>query len=158
MGKCRWTSSNCKRVIEMGKEENLYFVTVKEVYDKIKQLRKKEQKESNEKEQEIEKIENSEEIDEALLFASERSIDMVKGYCCVKEVPKELKNVCVEIGILLYDNEGYEQKEQNRVLKSIQEGNVSVTYQSEGSNWKEYRKTLLDMFQEELNQFRRMRW
>lgn len=142
----------------MDKKEKLCFVTVKEVYDKMKQLRKKEEKESNKNEQEIEETENEEEIDEILLFASERSIDMVKGYCCIKEVPKELKNVCVEIAMLLYDNEGYEQGEQNRVLKSIQEGNVSVTYQNEGNNWKEYRKTLLGMFQEELNQFRKMKW
>lgn len=139
-----------------NEKKELYFVTAEEVYSKIKQLRKNDE---TDKEEEIEQIaEEIEQIDKVLLFVSERSIEMVKGYCCIEEVPKELKNVCVEIAIMLLDNGSYAQKGESTAIKSIQEGNVSITYQSEVSNWKEYKKALLEPFQEELNQFRKMRW
>lgn len=146
-------------------KKELYFVTAEEVYNKIKQLRKNDKiEESEEIGQETEEVDETEkkeefdEKDEKLLFVSERSIEMVKAYCCIEEVPRELKNVCVEIAIMLLDNGSYAQKGENTAIKSIQEGNVSVTYQSETSNWKEYKKVLLEPFQEELNQFRKMRW
>ena len=134
-------------------EKEQYFVTVEEVYQKIKQLRKnKEEVKENETEQE------TEQIDEILLFVSERSIEMVKGYCNIEEVPKELKNVCVEIAILLYDNENYGEEEKSARLKSITEGNVSVSYQSETSSWREQKNVLLKPFLEELDKFRKMKW
>ena len=64
---------------------------------------------------------------------------MVKNYCYIEQIPTELKNVCVEIALLLYDNGGYQSK--NTTLKSIKEGNVALTYQSESSAWKENKKT-----------------
>lgn len=134
-------------------EKEQYFVTVEEVYQKIKQLRKnKEEVKENETEQE------TEQIDEILLFVSERSIEMVKGYCNIEEVPKELKNVCVEIAMLLYDNENYGEEEKSVRLKSITEGNVSVSYQSETSSWREQKNVLLKPFLEELDKFRKMKW
>lgn len=134
-------------------EKEQYFVTVEEVYQKIKQLRKnKEEVKENETEQE------TEQIDEILLFVSERSIEMVKGYCNIEEVPKELKNVCVEIAMLLYDNENYGEEEKSVRLKSITEGNVSVSYQSETSSWREEKNVLLKPFLEELDKFRKMKW
>lgn len=134
-------------------EKEQYFVTVEEVYQKIKQLRKnKEKVKENETEQE------TEQIDEILLFVSERSIEMVKGYCNIEEVPKELKNVCVEIAMLLYDNENYGEEEKSTRLKSITEGNVSVSYQNETSSWREQKNILLKPFLEELDKFRKMKW
>lgn len=134
-------------------EKEQYFVTVEEVYQKIKQLRKnKEEVKENETEQE------TEQIDEILLFVSERSIEMVKGYCNIEEVPKELKNVCVEIAMLLYDNENYGEEEKSTRLKSITEGNVSVSYQNETSSWREQKNILLKPFLEELDKFRKMKW
>lgn len=134
-------------------EKEQYFVTVEEVYQKIKQLRKnKEEVKENETEQE------TEQIDEILLFVSERSVEMVKGYCNIEEVPKELKNVCVEIAMLLYDNENYGEEEKSVRLKSITEGNVSVNYQSETSSWREQKNVLLKPFLEELDKFRKMKW
>ncbi len=141
------------------------FVTTEEIYQMIQELRKQAQKEQTENKitdnTEKEKTENtdiSEEqnIDVALLFACERSIEMVKNYCYIEQIPTELKNVCVEIALLLYDNGGYQSK--NTTLKSIKEGNVALTYQSESSAWKENKKTLLKEFSEELDRFRKLKW
>ena len=83
---------------------------------------------------------------------------MVKGYCNIEQIPIELKNVCVEIAMLLYDNENYGEEEKSARLKSITEGNVSVSYQNEASSWKEQKSVLMKMFSEELNKFRKMKW
>ena len=143
--------------MKQNDEKEQYFVTVEEVYQKIKELRKsKEEIKENEIEQQTEQ--EIEQIDDILLFASERSIEMVKGYCNIEKVPKELKNVCVEITMLLYDNENYREEEKNTRLKSITEGNVSVSYQSEKSSWREQKNVLLRTFSEELDKFRNMKW
>ncbi|NDO46208.1 hypothetical protein [Clostridium sp. MD294] len=143
--------------MKQNDEKEQYFVTVEEVYQKIKELRKsKEEIKENEIEQQTEQ--EIEQIDDILLFASERSIEMVKGYCNIEKVPKELKNVCVEITMLLYDNENYREEEKNARLKSITEGNVSVSYQSEKSSWREQKNVLLRTFSEELDKFRNMKW
>ena len=145
--------------MEQNNEKEKYFVTAEEIYQKIKQLRKqKEEVKEYETEQEtVYEAEQEEQTDEILLFASERSIEMVKGYCNIEQIPIELKNVCVEIAMLLYDNENYGEEEKSARLKSITEGNVSVSYQNEASSWKEQKSVLMKMFSEELNKFRKMK-
>ena len=73
------------------------FVTTEEIYQMIQELRKQAQKEQTENKitdnTEKEKTENtdiSEEqnIDVALLFACERSIEMVKNYCYIEQTVK----------------------------------------------------------------------
>ena len=68
--------------MEQNNEKEKYFVTAEEIYQKIKQLRKqKEEVKEYETEQEtVYEAEQEEQTDEILLFASERSIEMVKGY------------------------------------------------------------------------------
>ncbi len=131
-------------------EQAEYFVMVEEIYQIVKELRK--QTESPDIEENLSEKNFDLETEPILFFACERSLEMVKNYCYIEQVPKELKNVCVEIALLLYDNGGYQSK--NTTLKSIKEGNVSVTYQSEASAWKENKKTLL----EELDKFRKLKW
>ena len=43
-------------------------------------------------------------------------------------------------------------------MKTIQEGNVSITYQNQGNAWKDNKKELLKGFSEELDKFRCMKW
>ncbi len=131
-------------------EQAEYFVMVEEIYQIVKELRK--QTESPDIEENLSEKNFDLETEPILFFVCERSLEMVKNYCYIEQVPKELKNVCVEIALLLYDNGGYQSK--NTTLKSIKEGNVSVTYQSEASAWKENKKTLL----EELDKFRKLKW
>lgn len=144
-------------------EQTECFVTTEEVYQVIQELRKQtEENEINDSvaEEETESSDASEEQetekDTVLLFACERSIEMVKNYCYIEQLPIELKNVCVEIALLLYDNGGYQSK--NTTLKSIKEGNVAITYQRESSAWKENKKMLLKEFSEELDKFRKLKW
>ena len=54
---------------------------------------------------------------------------MVKAYCAIENVPEVLKGGCVSIGFLLYDTENYEQRQQQGSLKSMRQGNVTVTYE-----------------------------
>ena len=158
MGKYRWTGIRVIKEMEQNSNKEEYFVTVEEVYQKIKQLRQKKEeiKEYGTKQEVVYEIE--EQTDEILLFVSERSIEMVKGYCNIEQLPKELKNVCVEIAMLLYDNENYGEEQKSARLKSITEGNVSVSYQNEASSWREQKNILMKTFSEELDKFRKMKW
>ena len=161
MGKYRWTGIRVIKEMEQNSNKEEYFVTVEEVYQKIKQLRQKKEeiKEYGTKQEVVYEIEEEkEQTDEILLFVSERSIEMVKGYCNIEQLPKELKNVCVEIAMLLYENENYGEEQKSTRLKSITEGNVSVSYQNEASSWREQKNILMKTFSEELDKFRKMKW
>ena len=83
---------------------------------------------------------------------------MVKAYCTIENVPEVLKGVCVSIGFLLYDTENYEQRQQQGSLKSMRQGNVTVTYEQVQERFEKDKKKILEGFSEELNQFRVMKW
>ena len=82
----------------------------------------------------------------------------MKAYCNIQQIPIALENVCIEMSMLLFDNENYEQSHKNTAIKTIQEGNVSITYQNQGNAWKDNKKELLKGFSEELDKFRCMKW
>lgn len=96
----------------------------------------------------------------ALEFAARRSVEMVKGYCNIQEIPKELGGVCISIGLWLYDNDVYKTTESlgNGPVKSIREGQVSVTFQEEKKLQGMDENKILVAFSTELNRFRKMGW
>ncbi|NLK37015.1 MAG: hypothetical protein GX299_02900 [Epulopiscium sp.] len=89
-----------------------------------------------------------EEKEDVLLFFVDRSMEMVKAYCYITEIPHELYGVCASIAAALWKG-----KEEN--IKSIQEGAISVTFQ-EGAYGYASEKELLEQFSYELNRYRRI--
>ncbi len=130
------------------------FVTAQEVYDVMQELRKTQQQ--TVPTEQTQQEENQKDM--ILYFAAERSVDMVKAYCAIENVPEVLKGVCVSIGLLLYDTENYEQRQQQGSLKSMRQGNVTVTYEQVQERFEKDKKKILEGFSEELNQFRVMKW
>ncbi len=126
-------------------EQQYDIVSAEGICEKIKQLRKYNDEQQSE-------------TDDVLLFACQRSMDIVKAYCNIQQIPNELENVCIEMSMLLFDNENYEQAHKNTAIKTIQEGNVSITYQNQSNAWKDNKKELLKGFSEELDKFRCMKW
>jgi len=96
----------------------------------------------------------------ALEFAARRSVEMVKGYCNIQEISKELVGVCISIGLWLYDNDMYKTTKSpgNGPVKSIREGQVSVTFQEEKKLQGMDESKILVAFSTELNRFRKMGW
>ena len=87
----------------------------------------------------------------AMEFAAGRSVEMIKAYCNIAEVPEELLGVSVSLAEMVLDNAGGGAK-----AKSIREGDVSVTF-AEGVSEGDMQK-MLRCFQVELDRYRRMDW
>ena len=83
----------------------------------------------------------------AMAFAAERSVEMMKAYCNITELPEELLGIGVSLAGMLLDCGG-------QSVKSIKEGDVSVTFREGVTGEKE----LLDCFRVELDRFRQMGW
>ena len=87
----------------------------------------------------------------AMEFAAGRSVEMIKAYCNIAEVPEELLGVSVSLAEMVLDNAGGGAK-----AKSIREGDVSVTF-AEGVSDGDTQK-MLRCFQVELDRYRQMDW
>ena len=87
----------------------------------------------------------------AMEFAAGRSVEMIKAYCNIAEVPEELLGVSVSMAEMVLDNAGDSAK-----AKSIREGDVSVTFAEGVSDWDTQK--MLRCFQVELDRYRRMDW
>ena len=89
----------------------------------------------------------------AMAFAAERSVEMMKAYCNITELPEELLGIGVSLAGMILDGE---MAGTSGRAKSIREGDVSVTF-AEGVNFADERE-LLECFRVELDRFRRMGW
>ena len=87
----------------------------------------------------------------AMEFAAGRSVEMIKAYCNIAEVPEELLGVSVSLAEMVLNNTG-----GNAKAKSIREGDVSVTF-AEGVSDGDTQE-MLRCFQVELDRYRRMDW
>ena len=87
----------------------------------------------------------------AMEFAAGRSVEMIKAYCNIAEVPEELLGVSVSLAEMVLDNAGGGAK-----AKSIREGDVSVTFAEDVSDGD--MQKMLRCFQVELDRYRRMDW
>ena len=83
-----------------------------------------------------------------LAFAAERSVEMVEAYCNRKNLPMELENVCVELGLALYHRECG----QGEGLHRLQEGKISVEFFPDTGEQK------IAGWRDEWNCFRKMGW
>ena len=85
----------------------------------------------------------------AMEFAAGRSVEMMKAYCNIDQLPEELLGVGVTLAGMLLDGNGAD-------VKGIREGDVSVTFAEDIS--REDAQKLLGCFRMELDRFRRMDW
>ena len=90
----------------------------------------------------------------AMEFAAGRSVEMMKAYCNIVEVPEELTGVGVALAGILLDRGAA--ATPSRTVKSMKEGDVSITF-AEGMNRADGQE-MLDCFKVELDQYRKMDW
>ena len=90
----------------------------------------------------------------AMEFAAGHSVEMMKAYCNITELPEELMGVGVALAGMLLDS-GAAATPFSKA-KSIREGDVSVTF-AEGVNGADEQE-MLDCFKVELDQYRKMDW
>ena len=90
----------------------------------------------------------------AMEFAAGRSVEMMKAYCNITELPEELMGVGVSLAGMILDS-GAAATPSARA-KSIREGDVSVTFATGISG--EDEQEMLACFRTELDRYRRMDW
>ena len=68
--------------------------------------------------------------DELLLFVIDKVSDMVCNYCNIKQVPKGLEKVMLNMAVDLYRAESLGQEQAEGTVKSVTEGDVTVSFAS----------------------------
>ena len=90
----------------------------------------------------------------AMEFAAGRSVEMMRAYCNIVEIPEELTGVGVALAGILLDRGAA--ATPSRTVKSMKEGDVSITF-AEGMNRADGQE-MLDCFKVELDRYRKMDW
>ena len=78
-------------------------------------------------------IENNEQ-DSLLSFLIEDCVNLILGYCRIEILPRQLESLVPVITADLYRDKGYGKETAPEIIKSISEGENSVSYDSENSN------------------------
>ena len=68
--------------------------------------------------------------DEVLQFTIDNVMDMVLNYCNITEVPEKLENIILSMCVDKYRAESLGSETSQGAVKSISEGDVSVSYGS----------------------------
>ena len=84
--------------------------------------------------------------------------DMVLNYCHIKEIPSGLENVVVSMCIDKYRAENYGQENSEGKVKSISEGDVSVSFGSAFSISENPSMKFLKNYKSQLNIYRKVVW
>lgn len=91
-----------------------------------------------------------------LEFALEDVEQIVKDYCHIKEIPKELNTTVLKMAIDSYRNENLGEEESSLgSISSITEGDTTVSYRSAAS---EFKDSLLNDYKAQLNKYRKLVW
>lgn len=96
-----------------------------------------------------------EEKDTILSFALMRTEDMICNYCRLHSVPKGLETLHLNMAMDLYRGENFGQEEKEGNVKSITEGDVSVSF--EDTQQKE-NTAFLNNYTAELDRYRKAGW
>jgi hypothetical protein len=114
------------------------------------------------------KLENSNLSEDILQLYNDKVIQLhidevgqsIKIYCNRTDIPQEL--TYVHANMVIEQIEGKERRaadDDNRVVTSIKEGDVQVSYSSKSSTLSEVSADdLLHNYKKQLNKFRKMRW
>ena len=90
----------------------------------------------------------------AMEFAAGRSVEMMKAYCNIAEVPEELLGAGVALARMILDSGAV--TATSAKAKSIREGDISVTFAAGISG--EDEAEMLGCFKVELDRFRKVGW
>lgn len=97
--------------------------------------------------------------DELLQFTIDNVTDMVLNYCNIPEVPEKLENIILSMCVDKYRAESLGSETSQGAVKSISEGDVSVSYGSAYSVSDNPGMEFLKGYKAQLDRFRRLgRW
>lgn len=91
--------------------------------------------------------------DELLLRFVKKAEALIKNYCSISFIPEALFYTWVDMSVDLY-NLSVNKTETDGKIASISEGNTSITFVSS----KESEQTMITVYLDTLNKFRRFRW
>lgn len=95
---------------------------------------------------------NESEQDGLLSFLIDDTINLILGYCRISILPRQLESLVPTIAADMYRAKGYGQETAPEIVKSISEGENSVSYESTTPN-----SNFLSNYFERLNPFRNRR-
>lgn len=106
------------------------------------------------------------EKDKILNFILGKTKEMVKNYCAIEEIPKELKHTIFSIAVELYRENEYGSEELLGKVSSISEGDMAIHFDGTKSGYYPSATllegfgglTFLKNYTMQLDQFRKMRW
>lgn len=97
--------------------------------------------------------------DELLQFTIDNVTDMVLNYCNIPKVPEKLENIILSMCVDKYRAESLGSETSQGAVKSISEGDVSVSYGSAYSVSDNPGMEFLKGYKAQLDRFRRLgRW
>lgn len=96
--------------------------------------------------------------DEILTFVLEAVTQAVKNYCWIDELPEELDPLVLSMSVDYYRAQEPGKETADGVLKSISEGDVSMSFQTEGTAGEEAGLSLLRGYEQQLARFRKPGW
>ena len=96
--------------------------------------------------------------DVILSFVIDKVSDMICNYCRVDEVPTGLSNVLLNMCVDMYRAESLGQEQVQGPVKSISEGDVSVSFGSATSTSENSGMEFLKNYTAQLNRYRKVGW
>lgn len=93
-----------------------------------------------------------------LQFILAKGQDMILNYCRIKELPAALENVLINMCVDLYRAEQLGKSQVTGAVKSVTEGDVSVTYTSATNVSENKGMEFLKDYTKQLDRYRRMGW
>ena len=94
--------------------------------------------------------------DVILKFILDKTEEFICNYCAIDEIPQGLNNTLISMAVDTYRADSFGQEKQEGVIKSITEGDVSVSFGSFYSN--NPSAEFLNNYQTQLDAFRKPRW
>lgn len=95
---------------------------------------------------------------EILLFALERARELILNYCRLKELPAGLENTLLSLCVDIYRAEQPGKAQTVGAVKSITEGDVSVSYGSAASAAENGGMAFLKDYAKILDRYRKAGW
>lgn len=91
-------------------------------------------------------------------FIVDRAWEMICDYCRLETVPEGLKNTLLSMAVDIFRAEGYGETEAVGNVKSVTEGDVSVSFGSALSAADNPSMAFLKNYEAQLNRYRKAGW
>lgn len=96
--------------------------------------------------------------DEVLDFTLATVKDIICNYCRTEKVPEGLENIWLDMCVALFRGESLGQETAEGVVKSIAEGDTSISFGSAFSNGEDGVMVFLRNYSHQLDRYRRVGW